>query len=263
MIVREVKEFVAGFFDGDGCVSLRPPRRKDPRPMPIVRFAQSRNCGVPLELEYIQRVYGGTVKSLSPTNLNSKTQWQLIVSDRGSLVGLLGDLEEFAILKADQASLALKRLKPVTDEQVGEIARMMRNMHQKSSYLAVDIDTKRITPAYLAGFFAAEGHVGVFSRGHCVTLHSTLTQWNSPKLLDAIRQYLGYGSLHDGELHFAAQQSERFFSLILPFLEGQKKKQVEIALDYQRRKPCHRRKTREEQEWIDGVVETIKKLKKE
>lgn len=108
-------------------------------------------------------------------------------------------------------------------------------MREKRSVHSVPIDSDRLTIPYLAGFFAAEGTVGLQHKKRGYVLRSDISQTSCPRLLFAIREKLGYGSVSGGRLVFGAAASAIFLRSILPYLRrSQKRKQVEVVLEYLR-----------------------------
>jgi hypothetical protein len=61
MATTEELQFIAGFIDGDGCISLNTPSAHDKTPSPTLQIRQSRDSNVPEELLFIQGLFGGSI----------------------------------------------------------------------------------------------------------------------------------------------------------------------------------------------------------
>lgn len=136
----------------------------------------------------------------------------------------------------------------------------------KKRYHQVRIDESRLTLPYIAGLFAAEGSAGIYARhgGKLHSLAATITQIGCERLMHAIRDKIGFGSVHKGRLHFACKAAARFLRKIRPYLIGQKREQVKVALRFQRkiRHPRGQRIKKKQTRRMKRYADKLKKLKR-
>jgi len=94
------KEYIAGFVDGEGCVSLAWRLKKYVTPS-----LQITNTNLDV-LILIQDIYGGTVSKRIEKRLNRKDSWCL--SMFGNLaMNLIRDIEPFLVVKKSQAEIIM------------------------------------------------------------------------------------------------------------------------------------------------------------
>jgi len=261
MLSDEVKQFVAGFVDGDGCIVIRAPSEKQTFP-PCVALSQSRDAGIPAELSYIQAFYGGTISAAAaPKRKDVRQHWKLDIV-RGA-DALLVDLAEHAALKCRQASIAIAYNQAENRRQVFSECR-----DQLKEEKRVDADvimlTNRITDAYLAGLFAADGSVGIYKgKDGCLQLKSMISSMR-PAVVSCIQQVLGYGRLARGRIIFGPRDTIKFYELIRPHLVGAKVAQMELGSEFQSKQASRKRRlpTPQEQKELEEIAEKVKKMKK-
>lgn len=133
--------YMAGFFDGEGCIQIQ--RRRQPHPTKRRYYAI--HVSVSQTTEYIPRWFcfnfGGSVHKSKHTKEKRSWDvwtWQAVCRDAGAFLGVI---HPHLILKKPQAELALKmqatkrfRGKPLSDEETAvEEAQylLMRNLNKK------------------------------------------------------------------------------------------------------------------------------------
>lgn len=256
-------EFAAGLIDGDGEVVIDPYHSsRAVQALPRVRVSQSYDAGEAPELLWLQKFYGdGCISSRGePKKSTHRRQWRIQFCDKDSVKRVLSDMTEHCVLKSPQARIALDYLadRSAHAKNYGALREAKRN------YAAAVVDSDLLTWPYLAGLFAAEGSVSVSVSGQgYYRLQSSISQSGSTKLLQAIRDKLGFGSVRSDKVEFCGDQTIRFCQGILPYLQGQKKIQVEIALQFQAEKPRRGTKwQREDTERAENKMRELKRLKR-
>lgn len=270
-IPLEVKQFIAGFIDGDGCITLIQPRDDRNKPCPIVMVNQAKDSSVPEELEYVQKFYGGTITE-SQRVVKRRRYWQLNIRRQEDVVKILLDLKKHCVIKNRQAEAALDYLLEGRDRHKYYAEKLLG---LKKAYSSIVPDASRFCAPYLAGIFAAEGSVGLYQRkdrpnGNGLKLTALLPQHCCPAFIHAVKNHLGYGSVVSERvgktaLHLSALQCRQFFALISPFLIGQKAPQVKLALEIQAKVPPSGGFKRSSSHQFDAkeIEEKMKKMKKE
>lgn len=225
-----VSEYIAGFVDGDGMIRVAPPSQRYPNPSPIVCAFQSFNLQEPPELKFLKKHLGGSIYQTSPASEKIRTSWKFFVTEEG-LKKALKLVSDHGIIKKPQADVALSYLEA---GKPSPIIASQRISELKKQYSSVDIPSERLTDAYLAGFFAAEGTVGLHRIREGYILKSAITQTSCPRILEAMKAKLGYGSLSSrGQLIFNPAASAKFLKAIKPFVrKSQKRRQICVAMKY-------------------------------
>lgn len=265
-VPREVKECVAGFFDGDGSVGIYP-TTSNKTPVPTVKFCQSRSGGVPPELEFVQRYYGGIIRLKTLDSKARRAAWTLTFSSMSSAMALLEDLEKFTVVKTEQVSRIINYLRSGKSDPIGDGSDLKK---LKQEYAKVAIDAERITVPYIAGFFMADGCVSVGTEKMPSgtvrpKLQARIRKRSCPQLLAAIRGVIGYGVTTDLGTLFVASglQGERLLGSMLPHLAGSKRQQAELALAIEKGPGTPFPPTTEQQERNAERAKQIKKLKRQ
>jgi hypothetical protein len=222
-------EYLAGFLDGDGSVSMKRPTKTVPNTFPTVSFSQSCDSQPPPELVRIQERWGGRLqKKESPKKATHRQAWKLSISKKRDVLRILLVLQSNCIVKLAQVKDSIAFLEHGTQADAELYASRIHEL--KKQYHEVGIDPVRLTDAYIAGLFAADGSVGVYKR-HQVKV--SITQSGCPRLLQQIRANICAGSVSkQGRLTFQCRPECRaFLDRISPFLSGQKAPQVELVRD--------------------------------
>lgn len=266
MVDFQDREFVGGFFDGDGSIVISP-KESDPHPFPRIGFGQAKQSGYPPELLHIQSLYGGRLYQTGFQQKGTRTFWQLVIADEQHVRTLLVDLCTTCIVKQAQTSAALQY---VNNGRVGAVEVSRRLQVLKDSTQNEEIETCRLSDAYLSGLFAADGSVGVYHRHSnkygslSVKLDVNITQKSCIRVLEEIRARLGYGRVRGGRFHALNGEGARFLRTISPYLKGQKAAQVILAqkLEEKWRSDVPRKRTVQEIEEMSSIAAEIKRLKK-
>ena len=187
---REELEYLCGFFDGDGCVAM-PATRGDFR----LQVAQSINTAHIL-LRF-RRVFGGAVYACEQrTGFSQATlQWHVTCKSAAFAAGLMASVPS---MKQNQLEIAASG----TVEAVhrSKVKAMLKNMKQKD-YIPRSL---AVTGPYLAGFFDAEGCIGVSPVANTLILR--ITQVN-PATLESLLAFLQDQGLDRWKLHHYSKSS--------------------------------------------------------
>jgi hypothetical protein len=263
-IPLSVKQFVAGFFDGDGCVGLLPyGKERHCAPWPYVAIAQSHNAGEPPELVFVQQYYGGKIYEQTRSSQAHRRRWQLLIRSSDIARKFLVDMADHAVTKSSQAQLALKYIDGGRADHAKYYA-MLRSA--KKDYTGVAITKERLTEDYIAGLFAAEGCVGLYPTANGGYLfRMTFSQAQCKGLLAALSVRLGCGVVcAPGNLVICGDDAIPVMQMLVPRLVGQKRQQVQLLLEYQM-SPIRSRgkiRTKEENKEMRKIVRETKRLKK-
>jgi hypothetical protein len=226
MASDEGSQYLAGFFDGDGSINVS--RRKGfQHARPLVCFSQSCDSQEPPELTHIQDNWGGKLRNKSRKS-PQRRQWDLRIFKKEDVLTVLLAIEPHCIIKLAQVSDTIAFLEYGTKAHAEGYA--LRMHEWKKQYRDVAVDSHRLTDAYIAGLFAAEGSVGMYQ----YQLQVTITQYGCPKLLKRIRTKIHAGSVNlQGHLRFRSRiQCKAILDRIAPFISGQKAPQVELVRDF-------------------------------
>src|SRR5271169_292151 len=255
-----IRQFVAGFFDGDGSVYVPPPTKLRPTQTVRVRFRQSYNSGIPPELEYVKLHYGGRIHETRKAQGHQRTSWVLDIGEQNWGTGILRDMEAHAVKKASQAAIALEYL-TAGKMRTEFFSQSLKDAKKAAANVAIDVS--RLTDAYVAGLFAADGSVASIpakvsggERYHYFT--SSISQVSCPRLVDAIKDAVRFGQTYGGILQFNREETLQFFQKIQPHLIGQKSSQVAIVAEFHPRMHPGRKRDASE---IEEAREIAKKLK--
>lgn len=264
-ISEEDQQYVAGFIDGDGCIELKYPDKSHPLPLPIITIAQSHNAGEPPELLYIQKHFGGRIYLVGKAKENLRARWQLRILVLTEVELLLGVMLKHGVVKSDQARYALEYLRKRRTNILESVEAIKS---AKTNYQNIEIDSDRLTPAYLAGIFVAEGSVCLVRQSSTqdYDIRSNIAQASCVRFLYAIHEKIGFGSVNGGKINFACAQTIKLLEMIQPYLKDcQKKPQVEAILTFvatRTTRPSYKR-TAKEIETMECVANELKKLKKQ
>lgn len=195
-----------------------------------MNVSQAYNAGVPPEIEFFQSRWGGFVTQKTTPTANRRSVWNWVLSERTHLIAFLKVIEMFGILKVTQATAALGFLRGEIDGPSATIY----VARQKDSYRTINIDEKRITIPYLAGFFTAEGCVRIRA-GKLVAI---ISQPSCPVILESIQSRHG-GTLTKHfqtglvrELSMCCHGALEFCAAIEQFAFGQKIDQLRVAIQF-------------------------------
>lgn len=106
-------EWLAGFFDGEGCFTIGKARRTHFTPRATLTHTD-RNL-----LEAIQIIYGGTLHSKGFRNIKWKPAYMLVWGGTGKVQSLLKCIGKYLVLKQPQAELLLNWAEAISDGRAG------------------------------------------------------------------------------------------------------------------------------------------------
>jgi hypothetical protein len=229
---EEVNQLIVGFLDGDGCITQSSSKNASP----ILVATQSYDDGVPPELLWLQEHLGGTARVARKKAGEVRTQWHLSISSRAEMEPALNLIVQHGILKREQATCALDYFQD--REEARTTATKLREL--KSEYASSVVYQERITDAYIAGLFMAEGNVGMYRNKHGgLDLSSKITKNGCVPLLHGIRSKLGFGSVCSGAIHFSSRQTIQFLDRVSKFItkkRSQKFQQLELVSNWYKTK---------------------------
>jgi len=265
------REYLAGFFDGDGGVRLSHPHKGTDNPIPVVSVYQSCNTGIPPELELFRQQYPGSYISerKDRKTTTSRRSWELHVAVKSEVTDFLDLVKQHGIVKTPQASIALGYLAMRAVQRHSRVGRITSAatceilQEAKGSVSTIEINRDRLTLPYLAGLFAAEGYVGIRSKRN--TLTAVISQSKCPRLLRAIREKLGYGSAGSKKLEFSCRDAIKFLTAVRPFIrKSQKECQIDVVLAHFLAYPpaIGRNRTAEEKDKIQDIKSKLSEMKR-
>jgi hypothetical protein len=239
-----IQQYVGGFTDGDGCITMLSKTGKI-----MISFGQSSDTGVPNVLLFIQNLYGGKIYSQDPGGDRTKRRlcYRLHIAVREDVQRILPVLCTYCIIKKPQALVAESWLKTVplgtrkvpSNDPVRvityETLKTLKSMHEY-----VEVDEKDLNYHYLAGFVDAEGCVRM-----CGTVNLHIAQTSCVNMLNAIQQFLGFGSVSKCKRGYwcSADNAVKLIERLLPF-SIVKKKQYKLALKWRKMQIATRTKGR-------------------
>jgi hypothetical protein len=229
-IPNDIVQICCGFIDGDGCIRLTVNHGYG---MLEISISQSCSSGIPQELLFIRKYYGGgNIKhDANPKNENQRQHWKLRISRQTQVLRLLRDMAMHCVLKADQARVALEwqdngRKNPL------ECKAILHSMNQKPSYQKVQIDSSRLNLPYISGLFVADGCCCV-NGASGVSIFAQITKRGSPRLLEELSVFFGFGSVRSAKDWFCTgQNAVTFLQEIRPYCFGAKVSQLDLLIDW-------------------------------
>jgi len=215
-----IHEVNSGFIDGDGSI-WRAQKQIE------VSVNQSSDQGTPKVLVRLQRTYGGRVWNSSKRKGNHKAVYTWTIFQNEKEHALLDVLSRHCIVKLWQVEVALLFLAGEIDKDIctDEL------WYWKENYVRIDIDSTRITPSWLAGFFEAEGCAIIRSNG---TVDVMWSQKGCPALLKAIAALYPEGAVYSNEIYSVnGRKVDKMLDLLANHLpEGPKLAQVLILEEH-------------------------------
>ena len=218
----DVREFAAGFCDGDGNLHLGRTGTK-------ISVFQSQTDGIPAILEWFRNVFPNSTYSTLPGKGNVRRKHTLKWSGTAGYF-FIKCVAQNGIVKRAQAKILLDFLDHFLTtgfyyDQRQEMREDIQRLNKTESYQEIEIHPGSITNAYIAGLFDAEGSVGSYGMGLC---RISISQWSCTRLLEMIRELVG-GSIHQGMIRFGSDGCVKLLKTILPF-SVQKRSQALIGL---------------------------------
>nr|QYA18531.1 LAGLIDADG homing endonuclease [Clandestinovirus] len=245
VLTESTKQYIAGFFDGDGCLELC--KTKGEHVHFRVTIGQSQIEGIPDVLKFISECYRATYTFNDPMAEKAKRKDKHKVKRKPHHIIRIGGcycvwflldvLVPYSILKSGQALCAL-RMMSIEHSERPKMFASFYCMKEMDFYQRIPIDSSdpRLTPAYITGMFDAEGTVAS-SRITSISI----AQDSSPNLLRAI--LLKYGNPEStqnltAEVNICGPYAEKLMRNMLRYSIS-KRSQIEAALqmrDYRKRK---------------------------
>lgn len=247
---EEFAQYVGGFMDGDGCIHATADRKI------VVSISQAQQSSIPVILTFLQNHYGEGVLLHVPAKLKNHRDMHVLRFYGQNALGILQDIADYGIVKRDQAASAIKFLrKDIKFEEVHSLLSSAKNL---ADYQSVSILTERLTPAYIAGLFDAEGCVGVKGQTSIVV---QLSQKQSPVLLEEITKLHGGSVIADERMLSGGENAIRFLELIKPFCVH-KLPQILCAMKIQEFSKLHfRKRTPEDKKHASDLKAYVKAQK--
>jgi len=266
-ITEEEKQWVAGFLDGDGCLSLYNKKNKSGSCLlqPFIMFSQAQDEGTPKVLVKIQELYGGSIIKHDSCKKfkNKRKRHQLHIRQETTIKEILNIMIKYSTIKYAQAQFLLDKYKEGRSydniEEANEQSEILKNMHH--TYEDVKVDENRFSPPYMGGLFDAEGCVCVYTSGK---LTVSLSQEGSSQLRKCIVEKYG-GTDNGGEVVWCGANAKPLLLLLQQYCTG-KLEQIQHGLKYLdyffvRREPSEIRKRKlDERSLIYSELKRLKKL---
>jgi hypothetical protein len=215
----EVRQYIAGLIDSDGCISLES-TYLDYR----VYIAQSCDSGVPEIFQHIQQVYYCHVKVNANAHGNHRKKWVLSFYSDWAIT-LLKDIFWYLQLKRSLAAVVLgvytlKRDNQYDTSKTNQHLHMVVKMRTQSWYRSLNFDNENVSTPYVAGFFDGDGSVYMsFNTRHNVFARGLVfTQLSSTSLLEAVNRWAGNtGHIHGKHLQFSTSNGFRVATTLAPY----------------------------------------------
>jgi hypothetical protein len=213
-------KWLAGFFDGDG--SLNVIENKYPR----VEIGQ---CN-PEPLVMCFSKFGGSISVKKKKGSNSRQIFKWVVNC-SHIREIVHALSPHVILEREHFDLCGKYFQALDDKaDTYAIIDLL-----KSKAKSFDCcDKNRINDEYIAGIFDAEGEVSLefHHNGKASKYSIKITQKSNIDFLEAIREYLGYGTVDDWRLNIYSKKNiTDFLNRVSPYLVV-KKKQADTLFEF-------------------------------
>lgn len=251
-----VIQYAGGFMDGDGSIGIytSPGGR---RARATINFTQSSASGEPEVFRFLRFFYGGNIYVVDRSVHNSAHR-------AGYTMHLPSDcIEPFARQVLSRCVIKPPQLQLLLDYLAGSVCETVAVEQSKRLHAEygdqVDLARDRITPAYTAGIFDAEGCVML--REGC--LQVCITQ-KCPDFLRAVQSVHGGSVRSDAsEIRFFGPTAVSLLRAVEPHLHV-KKAQVQLALAYVDQYPPKKGTKRSVEQMEDCGVATasIKQLKR-
>lgn len=258
IISEEMKQYFAAVVDGDGSVQFK----KD-GVLTITVTQSSCDKNPPNMLMRFKECFDGSIQG--PRHIQGKYKmnkpvYTFYLGGR-QCQPLLEIVAKYGIIKKPQAQMALECIKQSKNRLSSHLLTLSKNdkkffynyfdvAKSNESYAAVEIEKERITDAWIAGFFDAEGYVGHQisdkKNNHCIRM--SFAQGSCVPILHAINEKfenIGYVTKH--ELEFRGQNILKVISRIEKYLI-EKKEQVALVKNHLQVIASRNRKERNEDE---------------
>jgi len=221
MITQDFKKYLAGFFDGDGCIAVEKLNKSGYTLR--IKFCQSNENWI----QRVQRIYPFMHYDGGIRRDGNRCEYQLRAAGK-QIEPLVDDLLKYSILKYEQLLeakkfFALINVKNKSDEKE-KIYLKLKELKKSSHLKPYD----RLSKEYIAGLFDAEGSIGVYTN----TLRVKITQKSDVIVLQKISEmYDNSNKIDNYAISFYGINSLKLLKDILPFCIY-KTNQINAAIDY-------------------------------
>ena len=198
---HEELEYLVGFFDGDGCVSMDKGQLK----LSIGQTVDSAKV-----LLHFRSLLGGAVsrQSASTGSMKAAVQWQVYGS---KMIAAAETLRRVPSMK--QAQLLIAQQGTVCESDMKMVSEELRRLKQRNY---VPQQLPQCSWPYFAGFFDAEGSIHI--KANAATSALEIKQ-NNPCVLLHLQQFLHRAGLQSWRLHHYKRDSK----LVCTELDGRKR----------------------------------------
>lgn len=222
MITEQFKQYLAGFFDGDGSITVEK-LKESGYTLRIKLFQSNENW-----IDTIQRYYPFLKKTNnSQRRDNSRIEYELRAAGK-QIEPLVDDLLKYSILKYEQLLEAKKFFALINVKDKGDekekIYQKLKELKKNSSIKPYE----RLSKEYISGLFDAEGSIGIYSG----SLRVKITQKSDTVILQKIAdKYNNKNKIDNYAISFYGENSLQFLNDIKPYCIY-KKSQILAAIDY-------------------------------
>lgn len=267
-LTNEEKQYAAGLIDGDGCILGSDQTFR-------IMFTQASNSGPPPVIQWLKTRYAGLVR-LKKKRTDTTRDVYVIIWNGTKAIPLLHDLSIHAVIKQNQAIWALTFLKHyfhmpcsepyISREELNKKLKAAKGIGYENVFVS-NTDT-RITAAYVAGFFDAEGCVHAGKRS---TIEVSLCQRYCTTIITAVNYKFGTKvdtkgvssrkGVNEKCMHLSGINATNFLLIIKPFAIA-KKDQITNALQLQKFcKVNYRHRDETDAQQISDLQSAIKRAK--
>jgi hypothetical protein len=222
MATENFKKYLAGFFDGDGSITVE--KLSGGYTLRIKLFQSNENVLKKIQENYpFMHIRGG----LRNGRENQRCQYELRAAGK-QIEPLVNDLLGYSILKYEQLLEASKFFKYInvinTNDEKESIYNKLKELKKNSTNKPYE----RLSVQYIAGLFDAEGSVGIYGS----TLRIKLTQKSDTVILEKIaHMYNNRNKINNYAVSFYGVKSEKFLNDIREYTIY-KNPQIKAALKY-------------------------------
>lgn len=219
-IPKEIKQYISGFFDGDGSINIE----KQKRGYTLrIKFCQSN-----LDLINKLNIYYPYLTIYGKQRVSThRCEYEL----RGAgekIEPLINDLLEHAILKYEQLLEAKQFFKYINKKNTTDEKETIYNNLKLLKITSKNKPYYRLCTAYIAGLFDAEGSIGIYNK----TLRVKITQKSDIEILNKIAEiYNNDNKIDNYAIAFYGLNSKKFLEDVKTYCIY-KKPQIYWALNY-------------------------------
>jgi hypothetical protein len=222
--------YIAGFLDGDGTIAYSPDSKTV-----YITVAQ---CDI-RPLLALQSMFGGTIRA-SVSKRSNRERIRYTYDLFKHTEPLLRLMKEYSILKSKRAAYCYAQLfdPDAEKDSYEDIVPKMKQI--QTDYLPVEESyyQDRLTDAYIAGLFDAEGYISMKHNETNIQSHLTITQQSNHTILKAIQQKTGCGHCKTFRLNvYSKEHILNILTIMQPYLIV-KNEQADIAINYLSNPEC-------------------------